>query len=239
MRYVVQYDAPHGGRQLLTPVLQSVQYRASVGMEDANAVALGALIGERVRTERLRRSWTLDQLAGRSGVSRRMLINIEQGSANPSIATLLRLSDALGVGLPTLVRPPADSPIRVLRHGERAPLWTSPSGGRAVLAAGTEAPDVVELWDWTLAAGDSHHSEPHGRGTRELLLVLEGCVTLDVSQHQVDLGVGDTASFYADVPHGYSNNHADATVARFTLTVFQPNVGVGVPHATSRRDSTA
>ena len=32
-----------------------------------------------------------------------MLITIEHGDANPSIATLLRISDALGVGLPVLV----------------------------------------------------------------------------------------------------------------------------------------
>jgi transcriptional regulator with XRE-family HTH domain len=34
------------------------------------------------------------------GVSRRMLINIEQGTTNPSIGILLKISDALGVGRP-------------------------------------------------------------------------------------------------------------------------------------------
>jgi transcriptional regulator with XRE-family HTH domain len=29
-----------------------------------------------------------------------MAINVEQGSANPSVGTLLKISDALGVGLP-------------------------------------------------------------------------------------------------------------------------------------------
>ncbi len=56
---------------------------------DEGLAALGSLIGERVRTERRLRSWTLDQLAQRSGVSRRMLVTIEQGGTNPSIATLL------------------------------------------------------------------------------------------------------------------------------------------------------
>ena len=40
-------------------------------------------------------------------MSRRALVNVEQGAANPSVGTLLRLSDALGVGLPALVEPPA------------------------------------------------------------------------------------------------------------------------------------
>ena len=63
------------------------------------STSLTHLIGDRVRHERQARQWTLDQLVEVSGVSRRMLINIEQGAANPSIGILLKLSDALGVGL--------------------------------------------------------------------------------------------------------------------------------------------
>ena len=36
-----------------------------------------------------------------------MVVNVEQGTANPSVGTLLRISDALGIGLPALVRTPA------------------------------------------------------------------------------------------------------------------------------------
>ena len=69
----------------------------------AGADSVARAIGGRVRQGRNGRGWTLDQLAERSGVSRRMLVSIEQGSANPSIATLLLISDALGIGLPALV----------------------------------------------------------------------------------------------------------------------------------------
>ena len=51
------------------------------------------------------------------------------------------------------------------------------AGGRGVLVAGTEPPDVVELWDWTLGPGDTHVSEAHTAGTKELLQVQEGTVT--------------------------------------------------------------
>ena len=51
--------------------------------------------------------WTLDQVAEAAGVSRRLVVNIEQGATNPSVGTLLRISDALGVGLPALVEPRA------------------------------------------------------------------------------------------------------------------------------------
>ena len=64
---------------------------------------LAALIGGRVRASRQANGWTLDQMAERSGVSRRMVVKVEKGDTNPSVTTLLLLSDALGIGLPTLV----------------------------------------------------------------------------------------------------------------------------------------
>lgn len=93
-----------------------------------------------------------------------------------------------------------------------------------MLVAGSEPPDVVELWDWTLAAGEEHHSEAHTAGTRELLLVLAGQVQLQVGQHRELLHVKDSVSFRSDVPHSYRNLHPDQA-ARFALTVFQPHVG--------------
>jgi transcriptional regulator with XRE-family HTH domain len=72
--------------------------------------ALAAAIGARVRLARQARRWTLDRLAETAGVSRRMLVNVEQGVANPSVGTLRKLGDALGIGLPALVEPP--EPVR-------------------------------------------------------------------------------------------------------------------------------
>jgi transcriptional regulator with XRE-family HTH domain len=198
--------------------------------DDTSALALA--IGARVKQERQTRRWTLDQLAATAGVSRRMLINVEQGAANPSVGTLLRLSDALGVGLPALVEPPTRMPARVVRAGEGATLWTSDAGGRGVLVAGTEPPDVVELWDWTLPPGDRYLSEPHAPGTRELAQVLDGTLEITVDGHPVTLEVGDAVTFTGDVAHAYANT--GSTAARFSLAVFEPGVGAG--HRAERRD---
>ena len=190
----------------------------------AGGGSVARAIGDRVRRGRAGRGWTLDQLAERSGVSRRMLVSIEQGSANPSIATLLLISDALGIGLPALVDMERSPGLRVTRSGAGPVLWQGNLGGRAVLVAGTEPPDVTELWDWTLGPGESHSTEAHAAGTRELLLVLDGRVRLTVGQHTEVLATGDSASFAGDLPHGYVNA-GSAQVARFALTVFEPAVG--------------
>lgn len=200
---------------------------------DKSAEALATAIGARVKHERNARGWTLDQLAESAGVSRRMVVNVEQAVVNPSVGTLLRLSDALGVGLPALVEPPAPKGAKVTRSGDGAVLWTGEHGGRGVLVAGTEPPDVVELWDWTLAPGDRHESEAHAAGTRELLQVLQGSTSVEVGGQLHALEAGDSLAFFGDTDHTYSNPN-DAP-ARFTLAVHEP--GVGHPHRTETTDA--
>lgn len=190
---------------------------------DEETSALASAIGVRVRQERQARQWTLDRLAGAAGVSRRMVVNVEQGAANPSVGTLLRIGDALGVGLPSLVEPPEPKAVKITRRGEGATLWTGDAGGRGVLVAGTEPPDVLELWDWTLAPGDHHVSAAHTTGTQELVQVQEGTIALEVADQPVTLDVGDAVAFPGDVEHSYSNPGAQP--ARFTLAVFEPGVG--------------
>lgn len=190
---------------------------------DTSTAPLAAAIGARVRGQRQARGWTLDQLAEVAGVSRRALVNVEQGAANPSVGTLLRLSDALGIGLPALVEPPEAVGLTVTRAGQGATLWTGSAGGSGVLVAGTEPPDVVELWDWTLGAGDRHASEAHAAGTRELLQVRDGSMTVTAGGQQVDLEAGDAVSFPGDVPHAYAAREDSG--ALFSLAVFEPGVG--------------
>jgi quercetin dioxygenase-like cupin family protein len=140
-----------------------------------------------------------------------MLINVEQGAANPSVGTLLK------------VAPPQPDRVRITRHGDGAALWTSESGGRGVLVAGTESPDVIELWDWTMSAGDQHISEPHPHGARELLQVQQGRLVVTVADQMISLDSGDALSFPGDVAHAYAN--PDTKPARFSLAVFEPGAG--------------
>jgi transcriptional regulator with XRE-family HTH domain len=189
------------------------------------ALAVNEQIGRRVRQHRTARGWTLDELADRSGVSRRMVISIEHGEGNPSIATLLRISSALGVGLPFLVDVERPSALTVTPSGQAPVLWRGTHGGQALLVAGTEPPDVVELWHWTMQPGEAHATEAHSAGTRELLHVLEGRVDLRVGERTERLAVGDSAAFAGDVPHEYGTPSDAQTSARFALTVFQPSVG--------------
>ena len=73
-------------------------------------------------------------------------------------------------------------------------------------------------------SGDRHASEAHPPGTRELLQVQQGAITVEISGESA-LGVGDAVVFPGDVAHAYAN--PDPKPARFSLAVFEPVVGPG------------
>jgi transcriptional regulator with XRE-family HTH domain len=183
---------------------------------------LNESIGRRVRAKRLSLGWTLDDLAHRSGVSRRMIVNVEQGVVNSSIGTLLRLSDALGIGIPSLVQSDSVATREFAHRAEGTTLWSSPGGSTAVLLAGSAPPNVLELWEWTLAVGDIHESEPHQAGTQEIAHIRTGSTTIRVGERMVTLTAGESLSFDGDLDHSYAN--AGSTPTIFTLAVFEPDV---------------
>jgi transcriptional regulator with XRE-family HTH domain len=179
---------------------------------------VAAEIASRVRAERAQRRWTLDELAARSTVSRRLLVQIEQAEANPSLATLLKLAAALGVTLTELLsEAPDDRPVAVVREQGATTLWSTPAGSSARLLV-SHGP--LELWSWTLQAGDRRTSEPHRLGSLELLTVQTGTVALDVGDHHVEIPTGDSAWFDATRPHAYANQGRSA--ATFILVVLEP-----------------
>jgi transcriptional regulator with XRE-family HTH domain len=174
-------------------------------------------LAEAVRRFRAARSWTLDDLAARSGVSRRLVVQIEQGEANPSIGTLLRLAGALEVTLTDLVSDQETTTLGVCAPSEATELWQGPAGGRALLEV-SRGP--LELWSWTLEPGESHASDAHHPGALELVKVRRGTLVLEVGDESVQVKASHSAWFDASRQHAYRN--ASTTPVTFALVVFDP-----------------
>jgi transcriptional regulator with XRE-family HTH domain len=174
-------------------------------------------VGRNVRAERLRKTWTLDDLAARSGVSKGMLVQVEQARTNPSIATICRLATAFGVSMASLVEAPEAPSARVVRAADGVPLWRGRAGGLAKLMAGVGTRHQVELWNVCIHPGDAMVSEAHAAGTRELLLVVEGELSLELDGAPHRVGPGDAIVFAADRPHTYRN--AGGTALRCAMVV--------------------
>jgi transcriptional regulator with XRE-family HTH domain len=169
---------------------------------------------------RQERGFTLDALAARAGVSRGMLIQIEQARTNPSVGTVVKVGDALGVSITTLLDFDTEPQVRVVPPEQAVRLWSTEAGSHSTLLAGAEAPGPLELWSWLLMPGESSTSDPHPQGTTELVHVTAGVLTLvaDGAPHRVP--AGSSASFESHVPHGYRND--GDTPVEMTMAVAVP-----------------
>ncbi|MFG2886481.1 helix-turn-helix domain-containing protein [Streptomyces sp. NPDC048297] len=172
-------------------------------MSDLETLTLS--LARNVKHWRAVRGFTLDVLAARSGVSRGMLIQIEQARTNPSIGTVVKIGDALGISVTTLLDYEQGPKVRIVPAERAVRLWHTDAGSYNRLLAGTEAPGPLEMWDWRLMPGDSSPAEPHPGGTVELVHVTAGELTLTVDGEDHHVPAGASASFEANVPHVYGN----------------------------------
>jgi transcriptional regulator with XRE-family HTH domain len=211
------------------PVEQFIDTNGSGQVPEPDDV--NAAVARNVRSHRTRLAWTLEDLAARSGVSKGMLSQVEQARTNPSVATICRLATALGVSIASLVEAPEVPNARVVRAEEAVTLWTGGHKGSAArLLVGSGTSQQVELWDVRMLPGDGYGSEGHPSGTRELLLVIEGELTLELDSVPHRVGAGDAIAFVADRPHAY-RNRGDVPL-RYSLSVIhrdQPTRPVPVP----------
>jgi transcriptional regulator with XRE-family HTH domain len=113
-----------------------------------------ARLASRIRTEREARGWSLDDLAGRSGVSKAMISKIERWESSPTAALLGRLSGAFGLTLSTLLARAEGTASRLVRASEQA-VWRDPATGYCRTAVSPEGSGVIDLVRCELPPGAS------------------------------------------------------------------------------------
>jgi transcriptional regulator with XRE-family HTH domain len=161
-------------------------------------------VGERLRTLRRFRRYTLQSVAARSGISESFLSQVERGRSNASIASLKRIADALGVSMADLFEPDGLPGPRVLRRDERPALQFGILGRKLLL---TPRPlHHLEVFAGELEVGGSTGSEPYAHGdSEELFVVISGTVRLELGGEVFELEHGDSIDYRSSTPHRISN----------------------------------
>lgn len=178
---------------------------------------------------------SLDGLAARSGISKRMIIEIEQRRSNPSIATLCQLANALGVGVTELIVP-EKQPRRLELHPVHKGriLWKTRSGSVARLIAATSVHGVwAEFWHWKLAPGQAFKGAAHPPGTKELLHVLTGKLRVETCGESLSASPSELITLAAEERHTYRN--ASEKTAQFFMIVLEYSK---LPERSFRRHAT-
>jgi len=185
--------------------------------QGADVTRVSMAVANRIRSWRKEKKLSLDELSRRASVSKGMLVEIEKGAANPSIAILCKLAAALSVSVAEIVNVASEPQVHVIEEAAIPVLWQGEKGGSARLLAGTAGPDMIELWHWEMQPGESFSSPGHPAGTVELLHVEAGVLMLKVEESVTQVSAGASAVAKTDAAHSYANE--GKSTLRFTMTV--------------------
>ncbi len=173
-------------------------------------------VGDLLAALREQHGLSLDELSRRAGVSKSMLSQIERAQANPTVAVVWRLANALGVPIGELLASPprAEPPAiaHVQAHG--TPALHSPDGHCTLRILGpVELAGRFEWYDLAMQPGGVLDSQPHEPGTMEHLSVMSGSLEVRSADQRLRLKAGETARYPADVPHAIHNPGRSAASA--------------------------
>jgi transcriptional regulator with XRE-family HTH domain len=172
--------------------------------DEVGAAELTARVAENLREHRRRRDMSLDQLAQRTGVSRAGLSQIETRKTNPSIGVLWKIASGLGIPFADLIGE-GQPALSVLRRNDAQILRSTDRKFESRPLMPASGNNQVEIYELRMAARSRHASEPHGPGTRELVVVLSGSLRMTVGAQNEELAAGDSMLFDANIEHVYEN----------------------------------
>ena len=155
--------------------------------------------GARLRELRLRRGWTLQELAARSGLSKPFLSRLESGSRQASIAAVLTLSRVFDVSLSSLFEsPPTREPCVIVRAADAVEKATNGLNYVPLSRAGR----FFNLQPLYIRVSPSRKGNEHyHHDGEEWIYVLSGKLRLSLAGKSYDLWPGDAAHFESRLPH--------------------------------------
>ncbi len=159
--------------------------------------------GEKLRTVRERKGYTLKVVASQAGVSESLVSQIERNRVSPAIDTLLALADVLDINLEYLFEEYRKKhPVQIIRKDERRVSQEEKISYEEVVKPDeSDGQNTLEAYFVTIPVSEKTHRGSYGHMGREMGLVLSGECELHYENLIYKLNEGDSVSFSANAPH--------------------------------------
>lgn len=173
-------------------------------------------VGDTLAAMRQEQSLSLDELSRKAGVSKSMLSQIERAQANPTVAVVWRLANALGVPIAELLgnAPSPTAPAMRLIPSHATPSLRSPDNLCELRILGPiESAGQFEWYELKLQVAGALESQAHEPGTHEHLTVVSGTLDVTAGQESQRVKAGETVRYAVDRPHTIRNAGKTAAIA--------------------------
>lgn len=174
-------------------------------------------LGRTLRALREARQMSLKDLADAAGVSESFVSQIERGAANPSVASLRRLAEALDTSVGALFEGPKNA-SKLIRAAERPKLVHPKLGWEDSLITprGAQRLQVIHS---QIHPGGGSGDEPYSHDSdEECVVVLSGRLEMNVAGEVFLLEQGDSLTFESRLPHSNTNPGPDETEVLWIIT---------------------
>jgi transcriptional regulator with XRE-family HTH domain len=184
------------------------------------------------------RGLSIRALARASGISANALSVIERGKSSPSVSTLYKVTDALGVPITTLFR---TEPERVNVVFKKAEERTRVSFQRGLWEGlgGERFSGRVEPFAITLESGTTSGPYPMIHSGHEFVICLRGQLEYQVENELYLLEAGDTLLFTSNLKHRWRNPGNTVTNAVFVLSGFEEGESPSEHHMLSGKSDSS
>ncbi len=181
--------------------------RAKSADAGRNAIDVGA----RLKAQRIKSGLTQRDLASKAGVTNGMISMIEQNKHSPSVATLNRLTDALGLSFAEFFSIELPEMPRVFYLKDELVALTEGKVRFAVVAGERPEKALQILHEVYAPGGDTGVTMLTHRG-EEGGLVIAGEIEVTVGDQRRVLGPGDAYYFESMTPHRFRNVGKSAAI---------------------------
>ncbi len=161
-------------------------------------------VGARLKALRTARELSQRDLASRAGITNGMISMIEQNKHSPSVATLSRLTDALGVSFADFFSLDVERAPKVF-YGREEMLRVTEGKVQFSVVAGERRDKVLQMLYEIYEPGGDTGSEMLTHRGEEGGIVLDGHVELTVGDQSRVLSQGDSYYFESTIPHRFHN----------------------------------
>jgi len=168
--------------------------------------ALGEKLGKTIQRLRMADKLSLGELSETSGVAKSMISQIEKNETNPSLATLSRLSEALGTSVEAFLAAGDQSQLVEKLKSQDTPLLRSEDDLCELRIIGwSDSVQWAQWYDFKAKPGGKLESSPHPAGSVESLSILSGQVKVCSNGECWTAKAGETLRYRADFEHVITN----------------------------------